>query len=410
MIEAARQIIEEAWEEIRGGVSAQRALGIKPQRLADLSLTGAQRRSAVGQSLLARLAKIDEAVLPHDIALTLRLVAFRARTWAREAEWYWTVVDPAGVGLFGMFLPTAYCGGWFLSQVHSQLASLSVESWEDAEHYLTLVGDYARLIEQFAARTVGQAERGMRMPGVQVLQARRLLTHLRRNLRATLGIPEHRIRNIERQRFLASLEVCIADKVEPAFDSVLESVSDNYLRCAPDSVGLGQYPGGEAAYEELARLHTTLNLTPERIHAQGHARMEELQQQMLALRSQLGIMGGDPALAARLDRDGRWRAGTVEALSGFFGRYLERIRPRLGACFHTMPKAAFGVSPLAIELQDSMTYGYFDGPAEGRMQGTYFFNVGNLKNRSLHYLASLTYHELLPGHHLQAASQLLRIP
>lgn len=83
--------------------------------LPNLTLAEAERKSAVGSSLVQRIAKIDIDELPPDIALSVRLVSFRASTWAREAEWYWTVSDPLGVGFFGMFLPTAYCGGFLLS-------------------------------------------------------------------------------------------------------------------------------------------------------------------------------------------------------------------------------------------------------------------------------------------------------
>ena len=80
-------------------------LGFVPTRLPDLSLAEAERRTRVGRSLLERAQAIDPGGLPHDLALTLRLLLFRARYWAREAEWYWTVADPMGIGYFGMFVP-----------------------------------------------------------------------------------------------------------------------------------------------------------------------------------------------------------------------------------------------------------------------------------------------------------------
>ncbi len=75
----------------------------------------------------------------------MRLVRFRAGTWAREADWYWTVSDPIGVGFFGMFLPTAYCGGFLLSFVHGQLAAFRFGEAGDLDRYLGLIADYGRL-------------------------------------------------------------------------------------------------------------------------------------------------------------------------------------------------------------------------------------------------------------------------
>src|SRR6266545_2290455 len=114
---AALRIIDDAWEELKRRPFVQQKLALIPSRLPDVSFSEAQRRSEVGQSLLERLDAFDHGTLPHDIQLTLRLVRFRARIWAREAEWYWTVIDPRGVGMFGLFLPTAYCGGFMLNYV-----------------------------------------------------------------------------------------------------------------------------------------------------------------------------------------------------------------------------------------------------------------------------------------------------
>jgi hypothetical protein len=75
------RVIDDAWDESRRSVYIQMRLGIAPAHLPDLSFEEAQRRSQVGQSLLDRLARLNEDGLPHD--------------W----------------GFPGMFLPTAYSGG-----------------------------------------------------------------------------------------------------------------------------------------------------------------------------------------------------------------------------------------------------------------------------------------------------------
>jgi uncharacterized protein (DUF885 family) len=406
VVEGARGIIDEAWQEVRAGTYVQQRLGTKPERLPDLSLASAQRRTALGKSLLARIAVIDEDALPHDLALTLRLVQFRARIWAREAEWYWTVLDPLGIGMFGMFLPTAYCGGLLLNHVHSQLASFSFESSADLDQYLSLVDDYGRLIEQFAARTAGQAERGMKMPKMQAQRARQLLAQFKSDVPHNLSVLPERVGNLRLPGLLQKLNASISDRVDRAFDDALSTLSEAYLQDAPETVGLGQYVSGTAIYEELVRFHTTLTLTPREVHEQGHARMADIEREMQPIRTKLGFEGDDAAFRARLDRDVRWRADRLEGLTAFFRRYIARLQPRLAECFHITPGAAFGVAPLPDALQESMTYGYYDPPRKGRAEGRYLFNPSNLTQQALYCLGSLTYHELMPGHHLQFALQL----
>jgi uncharacterized protein (DUF885 family) len=52
-----------------------------------------------------------------------------------------------------------------------------------------------------------------------------------------------------------------------------------------------------------------------------------------------------------------------------------------------------------------MTYGYYDPPRKDRDRGLYMFNPANMTKRPLFNIGALTYHELMPGHHLQIAVQ-----
>jgi len=398
-------IIDAAWEEARRNPVVQEQLGIPWVRLPDVSLAEAERRSRVGRALLERANAIDSDALPHDLALTLRLVRFRAQSWAREAEGYWTVIDPLGEGFPGMFLPTAYCGGFLLNFINDCLAKFRFLESGDCDRYLALVADYARLVEQFAARTAGQAERGMRAPKVQVLQARALMKAFKAGVKAAVGVAPERLAEVSSAHFVRELESRIAARLEPAFDRVLAVLSDEYLAASPDSVGLSQYKEGGEIYAALVKLHTTLDLAPEEVHQRGLARMTEIEAEMQAIRSELGFKGDGAAFLAHLDADPRWRAPTVEGVTAVFQRYIDRFKPHFNDYFSTAPKASYGVAPLPEALQGSMTFGYYDQPRPGRNQGLYRFNPSHLTKRALFTLGSLTYHELVPGHHLQVATQ-----
>ena len=404
-INVALRLIDDAWEELRRSPYVQERLGIAPLRLPDISITEVERRSRMGRSLLEGVAAINLDTLPHDLALTLRLVRFRAQVWARAVDWYWTVIDPFGDGFFGMFLPAAYCGGFLLSFVNRQLAEFRFVEDGDSDRYLGLVADYAQLIEQFAVRTAGQAERGMRAPKAQVLQMRALMRSLKSGARAAAAVAPERNTMTASRSFCRELEARIATRLEPAFDAVLSVLSDEYFAAAPDSVGLGQYDGGREIYDTLVKLHTTLDLTPEEVHQRGVDRMAELERAMRAMRTELGFEEDGAAYIAHLNRDPRWRADTVDAVAAVFQRYIDRFEPVFDEYFSAAPKATYRVTPLPEALQGSMTYGYYDSPRPGINQGLYLFNSGYLTKQALLNVGSLTYHELVPGHHLQISLQ-----
>jgi uncharacterized protein (DUF885 family) len=205
--------------------------------------------------------------------------------------------------------------------------------------------------------------------------------------------------------FERELQTCITRFIEPAFDRALAGLSETYLSKAPERVGISQYPGGADLYAELVKLHTTLDLTPEQVHARGLERMAQIEESIEAIQGELGFEGDSLAFVASLHNDPEWRADTVEDVRAIFQRYIDRLKPRLKECFSRVPKAAYGVAPLPEALQGSMTYGYYDSPRTDRAEGVYLFNANNLTKRPLFHLGALTYHELMPGHHLQLATQ-----
>jgi len=404
-IETARAIADEAWKELQRSPYIRHQVGIAPVRMPDISLEEVQRHSAVGCALVRRLDHVNFSELPHEIKLTLRLVRFRALTWSKEADWYWTVVDPLGVGFFGMFLPTAYCGGLLLNTVNALLASFRFLESGDVDRYFALVTDYGRLVEQFAARTIAQAERGMRMPKAQVEPARSLLTGFKSGLRDALGVTPERLGDLMKEGIVAELERRIVKDVEPAYDRAIGALSDNYFERAPETVGLGQYAGGEQIYADLVKVHTTLDVSPEEVHARGHRRMSEIAASMSTIRNELGFDGNEATFAAHLNQQASWRAHTTEGVAAFFQRYIDRLKPRIAEYFELLPRAPYGVASLPEALEGSMTYGYYAVPRGERPEGRYLFNSANLTKQPLYTLGSLTYHELVPGHHLHLATQ-----
>lgn len=401
----ARRIVDDAWEEVRRSGHMQAQLAEVPTRLPDLSAEAAERRSRVGRELLARVGRLDVERLPAGLALSLRLVAFRARVWAKEAEWYWTVIDPLGIGFFGMFLPTAYCGGFLLGSINNQLAEFPFDEAGDLDRYLGLISDYGRLVDQMAHRTQGQAQRGMLMPKAQLAQSRALMSALRAGCSQSLAVKHERLGGLPSARFLRGLQERIKSVVEAAFDRALAVLSDDYLSRAPERVGLDQFTGGRAVYEDLVRLHTTLDLSPEQVHAKGIERIAQIEASMQSVRTELGFEGDGAAFLARLNADTRWRATTVEGVQGVFQRYIDRLKPHFSRCFGSAPRAECSIQPLPEALQGSMTFGYYDAPRPGRPKGLYLFNSRNLTQQGLFNVGALTYHELVPGHHLHLCTQ-----
>lgn len=377
-----------------------------PAQLPDISLEATAKRAAIGRSVLERIARIDVSVLPHDLPITLELARQVADRWAREEDWYWLVFDPLGIGFYGMFAPTAYCAGVLQSSLARTFSGHRFASPGDGDRYVGLVRDYGRLVRQMLDRTSGQFERGIVMPKPQLDQAVVLMRGLAAGTDAILTPGRARLSALDADDVLDRTAAAIIRDVAPAFDAFLTLLdSADYVAAAPESVGIAQYPGGAEVYEELVRLHTTLDLSPGQVHAIGLARMAEIQAQMRTLLDEIGFSGGPTDYIDHISADPRWRASGAKDIGHVFERYIDRIAPHIDPNFNFKPKSGHGVQPLPAALEASMTFGFYARPTTTESRGLYIFNSANLANAPLHDLGALTFHELVPGHHFHFATQ-----
>jgi uncharacterized protein (DUF885 family) len=404
----AQRVLADSWELLRqGAFTALQSEGRLP-RLPDLSFEGAQRNAAEARALLRRVDTASAVELPHPVAVALRQARYQLVAMSKQGEWYWLVIDPGCGGFFGMFAPTSYCCGYLLNLVFQSAQKFSFNTLGDTDRYLASVRDVSCLIDQMTARTIGQRERGILIPKPQLSAVRRLVGGLRVAAATALRVESARLSaaiNTQRPGFNIEVEQRLHNEIDSAFERLAMVLDGDYETQAPESVGMGQYPGGADVYSALVKMHTTLDLTPAEVHNLGVQRIARVQQEMATIRADAGFADDAAAYLARAGADPRFSAQTTEGVTAVFQRYISRIEGAFDLAFFQRPQAPHGVAPLPVTLEASMTFGYYDVPKPDGSGGTYFFNSANLKRQPLLNVASLTFHELVPGHHLHVSLQ-----
>lgn len=372
-------------------------------RLHDPSLAGAERRAALGRQVLARIAALEPVALPTALAETLAIVRTRAQLWIVQPDWYWTAFDPGGGELFALFGPTPYGGGWVIGGAVNALSRAPLADDAGRARYLAGLNELGDVIDALAERTRGQAERGIHMPRAQAEAAVILLDRIAAGHAAAVTVGEERLAGHEGFRRETAR---VADaRVGGGLRALRAVLDERYFGQVRDAVGLMHYPGGADIYAALVRHHGSTDLTPAEVHAVGLERMAGIRAGMAAAGRDASFDGDDHAYRAALDRDPAWRADTPQAIAAVFERYIERFRPRVPDYFNVLPRAGYGVRPLPDAMAGAMTFGYYRQPTEAEPRGEYVFNARNLAGTSLCTIASLTYHELVPGHHFHLAHQ-----
>jgi len=404
----AQRILADAWDLLRRTPFVELQVEGRLTRLPDLGPVAAQASALAARELVKRIDALDLDTLPTSLSVPLRQARYGAEIRSRADAWYWTVIDPAGLGFYGQFLPSAYCGGFVLNMVFETLMRASLAQPGDLDRQLALLSDLARMVDQMAERTGGQAERGMRMPRPQIPAARALVAAFAARAAGLAEVGDERFSDTTRPlaaAFRAELRRRIDERLLLSFAALAAVFDAAYEAAAPEGVGLSQFDGGTEVYRDLVRLHTTLEMDPEAVHAAGLARLQTIEAEMRAIRAEAGLADDPRAYRDRLEADPRYRATDAAGVAAVFQRHIDRMDAVFLQAFHRGAQAPHGVSTLPASLQGSMTFGFYDPPKPGQAQGRFLFNAAHLTKNPLFSLAALTYHELVPGHHLHLSTQ-----
>jgi uncharacterized protein (DUF885 family) len=192
----------------------------------------------------------------------------------------------------------------------------------------------------------------------------------------------------------------------PAFTRYRETLERHIAPIARsnETPGIVHVPGGAAAYRDLIRVHTTLPLSPEEIHATGLAEIERIDREFVELGGRvLGTKDLDGTLAALRD-DPRLRFDTADEVFAVAKRSLARATAAIPEWFGRLPVAACVVIPVPDHSAEHQTIAYYSWPAlDGSRPGRYYINLHAPTTRPRYEAEALAFHQAIPGHHLQIA-------
>lgn len=372
--------------------------GVPLTELYDMSLDKVKREAAFFRSLSERLERLDPAGLTHEEWLSREILLHQGARAAEAPEHFWA-----------FFQVTPYSAPF--RPVHFLFSTFRFENAEDAAGYLELLNRYAEMVEQLRKNLETQRSMGILLPRPEIdpvaVQIRSYVTKPDQSLFAVAPARLGKLGSQEAAAFRAGVERTVAESINPALRKLADLMdAAAYRNAAPERVGIGQYPGGEAAYRSAVRLHTMLDRTPEEIHRHGLAEVERLEARMAEVRKRTGFKGTREEFHRFLETDPRFLAKTPEEAAERLLGHLRRIEPQLPRYFLRTPKTPYGVQRLHPSLEGAMTYGYYQQATPASPRADYMFNGSRLDQRPLLAAASMIYHELIPGHHIQIGLQL----
>lgn len=206
----------------------------------------------------------------------------------------------------------------------------------------------------------------------------------------------------EKRALLADAEKQIAGSVIPAYKLLVEYL-ERQQAVATNDAGIWKMPAGATYYAYLLRHHTTTDLTADQIHELGKSELERIHAEM---RQTFGALGYDttlglPALYNRLAQDGGMVSGGQ--IVSTYEQLIRGAEELLSVVFDQRPRAR-------VIVIGGPTGGYYTPPAvDGSRPGAFYAQATGVVPK--YTMASLAYHEAVPGHHFQLAiAQELNLP
>jgi uncharacterized protein (DUF885 family) len=186
----------------------------------------------------------------------------------------------------------------------------------------------------------------------------------------------------------------IKDAVIPAYAKLLSFMRDEYMPGARNTIAAEDMPDGKAFYQSQILEYTTLDMSPDQIHALGLKEMASIHQQMLDIIKETGFKGSFGDFLHFLRTDPRFYAKTPDELLKDAAWIAKQVDGDVGNYIGRLPRRRFAIEPVPPDLAPIYTGGR-GGP------GIYLVNTYDLPSRPLYSLPALTLHESSPGHALQ---------
>jgi uncharacterized protein (DUF885 family) len=209
----------------------------------------------------------------------------------------------------------------------------------------------------------------------------------------------------ERERHARALSDTVATQIRPALERLRAFLRDELLpRARGDKEGLVGVPDGDACYRAAILYHVGLPKTPEELHALGRAEIARTDREIAELGKKVL---GTPDLAATIARLRSDRALYFESRDELYaaaGKALERAKAAMPRFFSVLPRADCVMREIPAYEAPYSTIAYYRQPHyDGSKPGEYFINTFKPETRPRFELEALTWHESIPGHHLQIA-------
>ncbi|HSF81254.1 MAG TPA: DUF885 domain-containing protein [Anaerolineales bacterium] len=382
-------------------------LGVRNDRLNDLSEEYLQDTHKLQSAILARLQSFDREMLEGQDAISYDVY-----------KWYLQSLVDGQAFAYHNYPVHHFLGGYQFDLEFLLTDIQPMEDMQDSEDFIARLSQVDRQVTQLI---VGLEKR----EAIHAIPPRFILDMAIGNLEGYFSAESTSVyRAVEsklklmsnvtpeqQQALLAEAKQAIETSYIPAFMK-LKAYMEDLRNSSTDEAGVWKIDDGDAYYDFTLRKETSTNLSAAEIHDLGLGEVDRLQAE---IRAAFEALGQSPqADLASAMQSAIEACGTIDATSpsgkqqvlDTYESIITGIEPQLNAVFDMRPRRD------VIVVGDEGGGGgfYVNGPADSDRPGEFHAGIGSSRVPRFN-MDTIAYHEAIPGHHYQIAiAQELDLP
>lgn len=300
------------------------------------------------------------------------------------------------------------------------------DSLADMEAYISRLNQSRRYMLQYLDRAKLSAEQGIRAPFFDYQQA---ISEIER---VTSGEPfdsngvsslwediaskitalseSGTISETEQQQLTDQARNALLNNFRPAFEEIRLWLQADFVNVPEEAEGAWALPDGEQYYNARLMTMTTLPMSADEIHQLGITEVARIQSEMEEIKRQVGFEGSLQAFFNFMREDDQFFFPTTDEGRADYLNLADEILAdmytKLPDYFGILPKAGLQVRRVeAFREQAGGAAHYARGTKDGSRPGTFYVHLTDMRAAAVNRLENLSYHEGVPGHHMQISIQ-----
>jgi uncharacterized protein (DUF885 family) len=373
----------------------------------DNSLAGVAKNKSVTSSQLARLKAFDPKGLTGADAINYEVVLYGLQTQDDADHRY----QYGGGGAGSPYIISQLTGGY--SQFPDFLDSQQpLENKDDADAYIARLSKVDLALDRDVEVARHDVALGVVPPDFALDKTLTQLTALRSVAVEKSTMVESITRRAKEKNipgdWNAQATKLVNEKVYPALDRQIAFVKVMRAKATHDA-GVWKLPQGHDYYADSVTFWTTSQMSPEEIHKTGLAVVADYTARIDADMKKQGLTKGTVGERLRqMYNDPKFRYPNTDAgkeqLLADLNTKVQKIRALLPKYYGVLPKADLVIKRVPAATEAGSAGGYYNpGSLDGKRPGMYYINLRDTAEQPSFALSTLTYHEGVPGHHLQGS-------